>query len=246
MVRFALARLVAALSAIAGVSLPPLSHASAQTMTMTRSDAKVMHVAADRVIVLRQDGSAIVIDGVVGDSSGAGGPDLRRGDRISRIAQLRAPSLDDLMRAYTAIPVGADVTLGIVRDGGAEREVRFPRVAAQSGRTMAVAATGSAGAGAGAWTSAATGSAAAFSIAGANIAENDEGMPAVTHRSSHPAAASVALRVGDEIVRINDRPIAALRGLQEPYEAMASGARVTLTVRRAGQLVEVAFNKPQS
>ncbi len=213
----------------------------AQTMTMRAGDGLVLRVGVGSQVVVKTEGGAVVVEGVVNDAAGSG-PDLVRGDRIVRAMGTPIATTEALLNAISGVEVGAVVRLGIVRGAQAEREFTFARQPRPSGATMAVA--GGEGAGQGAWTTAGSGGAAGFSIAGAGIIENNEGMPEVSHRGAHPAAATVALRAGDVITQVDGRSIAALAGLTMLYEKVAVGARVRLTVQRGGEVVEVAFDKP--
>jgi S1-C subfamily serine protease len=215
--------------------------AHGQQMTMTRSDARVMAVAPGLLLVLRAEASAVTIDGVVADSGGGAPVDLQRGDRITSFQGIRGLTIERIMAAYDSATTGTEIAIGIVRTNASERVVRFskPAVARGAPRTIAVGA----GVGTGAWASSAA-AAAAFEIAGAHIRENDQGMPEVSHRASHPAAATVPLRVGDVVTAIDGRKVAALAGLTMHYERATVGAEVRLTVARGKDSVEVKFNKP--
>lgn len=213
-------------------------HAQARMQAM---QGEPLPLVAGQVAILQQQGAEIVVAGVVVDGDGPR-VDVQRGDRLRRFQQSTASDLVAVMQAFKALPVGAMVTLELQRDARTV-SVRLPRAEAPAGPMMIVG-DGTSG-GAGAWTSSG-GSSKGFGIAGAQIIENEEGMPEVTHRAAHPASTTVSLRAGDVITAIDGRPIAALAGLEMLYGRVPAGTTVTLTVKRGKEQVSVAFAKPAS
>jgi S1-C subfamily serine protease len=210
----------------------------AQQLTMTRANGDLLPLGGGHVAVLDGDSSGVKVTGVVAGSSTAV-PDVKQGDRVVAIQGRRASSLDSLMSSFRAIALGDLVELELERAGKAI-VVRFPRVAVE-GRGLAV--QGGAG-GAGAWVTASDSQRRGFSIAGVHFRENAQGMPEVSHRESHPASASIALRAGDMITAVNGRSIAALAGLEMVYARTSVGERVTLRVKRGHETLELSFSKP--
>jgi len=235
MFRFTLAILLA---------LPLLAPAPVrgQQITAKRSDAKVIVLADGRLAVIKSGSGGAVVEGLIDGDRSTGSPvDLRAGDVIIRFQHLAAPTADQIGSAFDATPVGAEITLALRREG-AERVVSFRRPATPNGSRIAVAAPN--GGGAGAWVASGPTGSKDFAIAGVNFRENDEGLPEVSHRTSHPAGATVALRAGDVVAAFNGRSIAALAGLEKWYAETPAGADVVLTVARGGQTTTVKFAKP--
>jgi serine protease Do len=220
------------------------SRLEGQQMTMSSAGGEVIGLATGQFAVLKTASDGVVVDNVITDPAPAGAVrvGLEAGDRIVALQGEAVVALDLFVAAYRTIAQGTEITLRLSR-AGRETAIRFPKPAPQQ-RMMAVG--GAAGGPAGAWSAASPGGAAAstVTIAGAHIVENTQGMPEVSHRASHPAAASVALRVGDVITAIDGRSIAALAGLQLFYAAVPIDAEVTLKVRRANQDITVTFRKP--
>ncbi len=219
--------------------------AAGQQMRMERAEGSVLVMPGGRLAVVVPDSAGLSVRGVVeGDASVPGAKvDIEEGDRIVSLQRVRMADMTRFMAAWDSIPEGTDVALGILRDGR-EHVVRFPRPPQATGeRHIAVAG---AGGGAGAWTSAAPGAGGSTEvvIAGAHIRSNGQGMPEVVFRGSDAAAAAVPLRVGDVIVAVNGRSIAALAGLELLYGPLATGADVTLKVRRGDADEVVRFAKP--
>lgn len=226
--------LIAALIAPLGVR--------AQQTTMSRADGEVIGIAPGRFAVLKAVSGVVTVDNVTTDpGTQSARVDLQAGDRLKSIQGQPVAELSSLLTSYRAIPTGSEVTLLVIRSGS-DVAVTFRKPAPQA-RMMAVGG-GAAGMPAGTWATAGSGASTSLSIAGANIIENQQGMPEVSHRTSHPAATTVPLRTGDVITRINNSPIAALLGLQMVYDKLAAGAEVRLSVQRGGETVQVSFSKP--
>jgi len=226
------------------VILPLLTPAPVrgQPITATRTAAKVIVLADGRLAVIKSGSGGAVVEGLVDGETSTGSPvDVRAGDLIIRFQHLAAPTADQIGSAFDALPVGAEITLTLRRDGS-DRTVSFRRPATPNGSRLAVAAPN--GGGAGAWVASGPTGSKDFAIAGVHFRENDEGLPQVSHRTSHPAGATVALRSGDVVATFNGRPIAALAGLEKWYAEAPAGADILLTILRGGQTITVKFVKP--
>lgn len=237
-------RVVLSVLAAASIMAAP-GGAHGQQMQMRMGGGSLITLPGGRLLVLASEAGGVVVRGVVDQSAAAVGGavvDLAEGDRIVSFEDLQAPTAEQVVAAYDAIPEGAEVEMRVERDG-VQRPVRFIRPApTPSGQTMVV--TDGAG-GAGAWTTLpAGGGAEEVVIAGAHIRNNDQGMPAVTFRGSDGSAALVPLRVGDVIIAVNGRGIAALAGLELFYNPLAPGDEVTLRVIRNGVEETLTFRKP--
>lgn len=217
----------------------------AQQFSVGPSDGVVIPLPGGRIAILQTIEGSVVVHGLVdGPADSSAALDIAIGDRVTRFQTLRNPPLDSIRAGFRAIAAGAEVMLGLVRGAAAERVVTFPNLAPGNRQVMAVSGGG---AGAGAWvTGGAPSEVQEIVIAGAHIRNNAQGMPAVTHRSAHAAASTVALRVGDVITAVNGRPIAALAGLELLLGRAAVGEEVTLTVTRANATVSIRFPKPAS
>lgn len=212
-----------------------------QTMTMRASAGEVMAVAPGQLLVVNGAGDRVTVEGVVVDVAST--VDVRQGDRIVRFQGAEVRSLAALIAAYRAVAAGTPLTLGI-RRGAIAHEVRFTKPAASAGPTMAVQGGGGAS-GAGAWTRS-DGAAEGFTILGAELKENNEGLPEVVNRTAHALASSLPLRVGDVAIEMNGRPIAALAGLQKWYAEATQGQSITLKIRRGAATHSFTFAKPAS
>lgn len=227
---------------LAGVILSP-APVRAQQFSVSSAAGVVVALPDGRLAVLVQSAEGVTVDGLVmGEGVPGAALDIAKGDRVLRIQGVAANALADVERAWDAAPTGAEVTLVLRRGSAPEHAVRFAKPAPGSGRRMAVAGGG---AGTGAWVSAdGPSNVTEMTIAGAHIRNNSEGLPEVSHRTSHPAAAGVALRVRDVIVAVNGKGIAALAGLELLYGKIEAGAEVELTVLRNGTQMNVTFTKP--
>lgn len=222
-----------------GLACPRPAHG--QSAGLSKSDAKVIVLGDGRLAILQSGSGGAIVGGLVdGDRTGPTPVDLKVGDQIVRFQDITAPSADQIATAFDVVPVGGEISLRISRHG-IEHAVTFARPATPVGSRIAVATPN--GAGAGAWV---TGAAENhdFAIAGVHIRENDEGLPEVTHRGSHPSGAAVGLRAGDVISAFNGRAVVALAGLEAWYERVPAGGEIVLTVNRAGQTATVKFVKP--
>lgn len=238
------ARWLVAMVAGCAVGMGSAAPAAAQQFSVSSAEGLVLTLPDGRLAVLQSGANGVTVRGLVdGEPKSGDRIDIAIGDRVVRFQGLANPALERIKAAYEGLAVGGEVVVGLARGDG-ERVIRFPKPAPGAGRLMAVA--GASG-GAGAWTSSDGASGAkAVVIGGVHVRENTQGMPEVTHRESDPAAASIALRVGDVITSLNGRSIAALAGLEKLYQEVAAGASITLVVQRGGQPVEVAFRKPTS
>lgn len=216
--------------------------ARGQPAGFTRSDAKIIVLADGRLAVIKAGPGGPVIEGLIDGERSTGSPvDLRVGDIIVRFQNVASPTAEQIGAAFEAAPVGAEIGLAVRRDGS-ERVVTFRRPATPGGARIAVAAPG--GAGAGAWVTGGSAGGRDFVIAGVHLRENDEGLPEVSHRTSDPAGATVALRTGDVVAALNGHPIVALAGLEKWYAQVPSGDEIVLTIIRAGRTMTVTFAKP--
>lgn len=224
------------------MSVLPVVPASGQQPGFARSNAKVIVLADGRLAVIKPGPSGPVVEGMVdGDRLVSKTVDLQAGDIILRFQNIAAPTADQIEAAFDAAPVGTELTLA-VRRGGTERVVSFLRPATPGGSRIAVAAPS--GTGAGAWVTGAPSGNANFTIAGTHFRENEQGLPEVSHRTSHPAGVAVALRTGDVVAAFNGRPVAALAGLELWYGQVPPGGEIVLSIVRTGQTVTVKFAKP--
>lgn len=216
----------------------------AQQFSISSSGGVVLTLSDGRLAVLQLRNGEIVIDGLVPPEREAGTPlDLRVGDQVVRFQADAEPTLARIEEAWKAVPTGAEVVIGVRREGGGTRMVTFAKPAETGGRRMAVSMGGRSGAGA--WvTGEGPSNVTEMVIAGVHLRNNAQGMPEVTHRSSHPAATSVSLRAGDVVTAVNGRGISALAGLELLYGRIGVGEEVLLTVTRAGAEVTVTFAKP--
>ena len=216
-----------------------------QQFTARVDNGAVIMLADGRWAVLRQEGGAVFVKGVV-RGEGNNGPflDVVPGDRVAGFQEQANPTLDRITARWGALPAGAEVLLTLARGNAAPHKVRFARPAPSPGdsaRTVTFQGRPDVGS----WVSAGSpGTVPEMSIAGARIRNNKDGMPEVMSRGSHPAASTVALHTGDVITAVNGKAIAALAGLEKSYQALGSGDEVTLTVTRAGQAKAITFRKP--
>jgi len=218
----------------------------AQGFTVTAADGIVIVLGDGRLAVLRTDRNGVVVSGIVpGEKPTAATVDVQVGDRVVGIQQETNPPLDRISATYEGLSAGAEVLLTLQRGSAAPHQVRFPRPATvPAGARQAVMSGDKPGA-AGAWVSAGAPSGVTeMVIAGTHIRSNDQGMPQVMLRASHPAVASVPLRTGDVITAVNGKSIAALAGLEKFYQPIEPGGAVALTVTREGREIQVAFRKP--
>ncbi|MGE0440437.1 MAG: PDZ domain-containing protein [Gemmatimonadales bacterium] len=231
--------LVRSLLCAAFVAASPLA---AQGFTMSGAGGAALPLPDGRLAVLQPVDGVLTVKTLVDGQGPGAAVDIAVGDRLVRIQDRDQPTAEQLTALLEAIPAGGEVLLRLVRGAAAPREVRFPKPAAGGGRAMVV--TGGGGAGAGAWVTGGGDAPESLAIAGAEIRENGEGMPEVMSRRSDPAAVAVPLRVGDVIVAVNGRSIAALLGLTKFYGDAAAGSRIELTVVRGGRKMPIAFVKP--
>ena len=213
-----------------------------QQFSISASSAKVIMLADGRLAVLEARTGGVTITNLLdGDGAKGAAVDLLVGDVIVAFQAIKAPTVDQISASFDGLAEGTTITIGVRRDG-ADRTVTFARPAAEKGTVTAVSGSGGA---AGAWvTAGGPSNIEEMVIAGAHIRNNNDGLPAVTHLTSDPAAATVALRAGDLITTINDQPLPALAGLELFYGRIAAGEQVVLTVTRGGQTVKVQFKKP--
>ena len=213
-------------------------------MRMSMGSGAVITLPGGVMAVVAADADGLTVRGIVAEAGGGEwGALLEEGDRIASLQGKTISTQEAFTAAWGDIPEGAEVVLGIVR-GGVASIVRFPRAPQQAeGRHMVVQG---AGGGAGAWTAMGPpgGGPDEVTIAGARIRNNGEGMPEVVVRGSHPAAALVPFRVGDVIVSVNGRGIAALAGLDLFYAPLAVGDSVVVEVMRGGARETLRFTKP--
>jgi len=229
------------------ITAVPAGQLPAQQFTASPGRGAVLALADGRLAVLGDREGRVVVDGLVpGDSTATAAPsDIRVGDQVVRFQQSARPTMAQIESEWDAIPAGVEVSL-VLRRGDRELTVRFakPRARSGEGRPMVMTMAGSP-AGAGAWTTSNPGGGAnEVAIAGAHLRENDQGMPRVAFIGTHPAAATVPLRVGDVVLAIGGRNIAALRGLEMLYGRIAVGDDVVLLVRRGGRNETLRFAKP--
>lgn len=211
----------------------------AQTMQM-QSSSLLVRVAPGQQLVVAEESTGLIVRGVMREG-GAGTIDLAEGDRVVRAMDRAVSTRDGLLQAISAVPVGSVVRLGVVRGNASEREVTFTRQA-----PPAAGAPGGSQPVPGGWTSASGAGAGEFSIGGAVVEEDQEGLPVVKYRKAHAASATIPLRAGDLIVELEGRRMVALAGLVKAYGEVPEGRRVTLVVRRAGETLTLAFVKPAS
>lgn len=222
---------------------PPATFA-AQEFSVVRGAGAVLVLPDGRMAIIAGGPQDLtVVQGMTKAGAEAGEPvDLRVGDQIVRFQKTDAPAVEAIASMYDGLEVGAEVTL-VIRREGAERTLTFKRPPLPAGTRTVVTRPGDAGAGA--WVGGGgSASTASLIIAGIHIKENDQGMPEVTHRTSHPASTGIDLRSGDVIVTIQGHPIAALAGLERGYGRIAAGSEVLLAVTRDGAPVNVRFAKP--
>lgn len=235
------------LAAAAALNAPRALHA--QTVRMRAADgAEVLRLDGGHLLILRESGGTVVVESLLREDGQAAALDVRKGDRLRAVDGAAVATLRDAVQAYQRVATGQLLSLSLLR-GADARVVRVAKPAPlpDGQRTLAIKSDGAAAAagGAGAWTTAGSGAAATVSIAGAQVGENDQGMPAVTHRTAHPAASAVALRVGDVVTAVNGRSLAALAGLVKLYGDIAVGQEVVLTIRRGSEELQLRFLKPE-
>lgn len=210
---------------------------------MSQGSGEAIIIAAGQFAVLKEQQSAVIVDNVIVDGqNGAARIDVRVGDRIVALQDTPTTRLTQFTQAYRAISAGTSVTLRVSRPQG-EVVLRFPKPEERGDQRLLVVG-GADKAAPGAWATASSETAKSFVVAGANFKENSEGMPEVSYRTAHPAAATLALRVGDVVTAVNGRSIAALAGLELIYNAEAPGTRMRFTVRRGDTMLDVDFVKP--
>lgn len=223
--------------------LTPVTPAIAQQFTAGPAAGTVIPLPDGRLLILNSDPAGVVIGGLVDQASPAATRlDFAAGDRVTRFQGTGSPRLAGVDSLYRATVAGSEVTIEL-RRGTLSHTVRFLRSPASAERTMVISSPGKKDAGA--WvTGGGSDDSEDLEIAGAHIRDNGEGLPEVTHRSSHPAMAAVPLRPGDVITTINGQSIAALAGLRLGYDRLVAGDSVQLTVTRSGRPVTVVFTKP--
>ncbi|MEW5916749.1 MAG: PDZ domain-containing protein, partial [Gemmatimonadota bacterium] len=173
--------------------------ANAQQLSMSRADGEVVVIAPGQFAILKEEGSSVVVDNVLLEGSATERrADVVKRDRITALNEKSVTSLARFVAEYRAIAAGSAVTLSLTRNDSLLK-VRFTKPSATTGDQRLVAVRDKDGAPAGAWATAGAGAASGAArvvIAGVHVVENDQGMPEVAHRAAHPAAATVALRVG--------------------------------------------------
>lgn len=219
--------------------------ATAQGFTAQRAEGAVIPLGDGRTMVLQVANGALTVAGFVADDSASSTRqvDVALQDVIVSFGGMAKPGIAQVNEAFEKAPVGKELSMTVQR-GGREHVVTFTRVvAAAASNRVTISAGGSSGLGA--WvTGGASANVSEMDIAGARIRENSQGMPEVVSRGSHPAAATVALRTGDVIVKINARQIPALAGLNLFYGEVAVGGDITLVVQRGGREETITFKKP--
>lgn len=216
----------------------------AQGFTMQQAEGAVVPLGDGRTMVLQMVGTALTVAGFVADSASTARPlDLALQDVITAFGGIEKPGLAQVNEVFEKTPIGRPLSVTVQR-AGKEHTVTFTRVAAAAASNrMTITAGGAAGVGA--WvTGGAESQVTELEIAGSRIRENSQGMPEVVSRGSHPAAATVALRTGDVLVKFNTRPLYALAGLTKFYGEVAVGADITLVVQRGGSEETITFKKP--
>lgn len=203
------------------------------------SEVALLRIAPDVSVMVRQVGDSVVFDASSEAVLRARG--LQSGARVLSVGGALVARLQDLIAGIVAVPAGSEVTLS-VRGTNGPQIFRFER---QPPATSGGASAANAGSSIpGGWTSAASQDTVDLNLGGANIRENSEGLPEVTHRVSHAAAATVPLRAKDVIVEINGHKVNSAAGFRTRVEATAVGTTLRLRINRAGEILDLGFPRP--
>ena len=185
-------------------------------------------------------------------------PPVREGDLVLRIADQRISDVGGVERHLDTLAEGDALPLMIQREGEpfeAVYHVTTIQALLASGQMRMELGGDHPTSGAGSrpslpagteWTSAAPSipREPPLEFVGNRVEMADDGALIVTFRARHPAAASVGLQLGDQILSVNGDPVRGLRRLREILEATPGGLEVILSIVRDGARTELRFTMP--